>query len=58
MALFYELLRPVNKSVSLLSAFWGLTASIIKTFARVFYIAPLFILGGTSALSGFSVEQF
>ena len=24
MALFYELLRPVNKSMSLLAAFWGL----------------------------------
>jgi hypothetical protein len=35
-ALFYELLRPVSKSMSLLGAFWGLSASTIKTFARVF----------------------
>jgi hypothetical protein len=55
--LFYVLLRPVNKSMALLSAFWGLTASIMKTFARVFYIAPLWVLGGTTVLSGFSTEQ-
>lgn len=55
--LFYELLRPVSKSVSLLSTGWGLTGCIVKTFARAFYIVPLFVLGGTSALSSFSSEQ-
>lgn len=55
--LFYVLLRPVSKSVSLLSAFLGLTGAIIKTFARVFYIVPLFVLEGASALSGFTTEQ-
>ena len=55
--LFYELLRPVSKSLSLLSTGWGLTGCIIKTFARAFYIVPLFVLGGTSALSSFSSEQ-
>jgi len=55
--LFYELLRPVSKSVSLLSTGWGLTGCIIKTFARAFYIVPLFVLGGTSVLSSFSSEQ-
>jgi hypothetical protein len=56
-ALFYVLLRPVSRSVSLLSAFWGLTGAVIKTFARVFYIVPLFVLGGAPSLSGFSPEQ-
>jgi len=55
--LFYELLRPVSKSVSLLSTGWGLTGCIIKTFARAFYIVPLFVLGGTSVLSSFGSEQ-
>jgi len=55
--LFYQLLRPVNKTVALLSAFWELTGCIIKTFARVFYIAPLFVLSGGSLLSGFSTPQ-
>ena len=56
-ALFYVLLKPVNRSVALVSAFIELTGSVIKTFARVFFIAPLFILGGSPALSGFSGEQ-
>jgi hypothetical protein len=56
-ALFYVLLRPVSRTVSLLSAFWGLIGCIIKTFARVFYIVPLFVLGGAPSLSVFSTEQ-
>ena len=47
----------MSKSVSLLSTGWGLTGCIIKTFARAFYIVPLFVLGGTSVLSSFSSEQ-
>jgi len=56
-ALFYELLKPVGRSVSLLAAFLGLAGCIIKTFSRVFFIVPLFILGGAHFLSVFSAEQ-
>jgi Domain of unknown function (DUF4386) len=56
-ALFYELLKPAGRSVSLVAAFLGLTGCIIKTFSRVFFIAPLFILGGAHYLTVFSVEQ-
>src|SRR5204862_1687124 len=63
-ALFYILLRPVSKSVALGAAFLELTGCVIKTFARVFFIVPLFVLGGTnssapgaSVLSGFSTQQ-
>jgi hypothetical protein len=56
-ALFYDLLKPAGGSVSLVAAFLGLTGCIIKTFSRVFFIAPLFILGGAHYLSVFSVEQ-
>lgn len=56
-ALFYDLLKPAGRSVSLVAAFLGLTGGIIKTFSRVFFIAPLFILGGAHYLSVFSVEQ-
>src|SRR5436309_5538595 len=45
-ALFYDLLKPAGKSVSLVAAFLGLTGCIIKTLSRLFFIAPLFILGG------------
>src|SRR6266699_5104757 len=56
-ALFYELLKPVSKSVSLLAAFLGLDGCTIKTVSRLFYIAPLLVLGGAHYLSVFSAEQ-
>ncbi|PYV18373.1 MAG: DUF4386 domain-containing protein [Acidobacteria bacterium] len=56
-ALFYELLKPVSRSVSLLAAFLSLVGCAIKTFSRLFYIAPLFILGGAHYLSVFNLEQ-
>lgn len=55
--LFYQLLKPVNRTVALLSLFLEVTGCVIKTFARVFYIAPLFVLGRPAALEGFSAEQ-
>ncbi len=55
--LFYQLLKPVNRTVALLALFLEVTGCIIKTFARVFYIAPLFVLGRPAALKGFSAEQ-
>jgi hypothetical protein len=56
-ALFYELLKPAGRSVSLVAAFLGLAGCIIKTFSRVFFIAPLLVLGGARYLSVFSAEQ-
>jgi len=56
-ALFYDLLKPAGRSVSLVAAFLGLAGSIIKTFSRVFFIAPLFVLGGAHYLNVFSTEQ-
>jgi len=56
-ALFYELLKPVSRSVSLLAAFLGLAGCTIKTVSRLFYIAPLLVLGGSHYLSVFSTEQ-
>ena len=56
-ALFYELLKPAGRSVSLLAAFLGFAGCIIKTFSRVFFIAPLLVLGGAHYLSVFSAEQ-
>src|SRR5258708_6900684 len=56
-ALFYDLLKPAGRSVSLVAAFLGLTGSVIKTFSRVFFIAPLFVLWGLPFSSVFSREQ-
>src|SRR5216684_7168585 len=56
-ALFYDLLKPAGRSVSLLAAFLGFAGCVIKTFSRLFFIAPLFILGGAHYLSVFSAAQ-
>ena len=56
-ALFYELLKPVSTTVSLVAAFLGLAGCIIKTFSRLFYIAPLFVLGSPHYLNAFPQEQ-
>jgi hypothetical protein len=56
-AMFYDLLKPVDRSVARLSAIMGLVASVIKTFARVFYYAPLILLGGASYLSAIEPTQ-
>jgi hypothetical protein len=56
-ALFYDLLKPAGRTVSLLAAFLGLAGCVIKTFSRVFFIVPLFVLGGAHYLTAFSAEQ-
>jgi hypothetical protein len=56
-ALFYRLLKPAGRSVSLVAAYLGLTGCVIKTLSRLFFITPLFILGGAHYLSVFSTQQ-
>ena len=56
-ALFYRLLSPVSRSIAIVAAFIGLSASIIKTMARLFYITPLFVLSGPPVLDAFNPEQ-
>jgi hypothetical protein len=56
-ALFYRLLKPAGGSVALCAAFLGLTGCIVKTFSRLFFIAPLLVLGDAPYLSVFSAEQ-
>jgi len=61
-ALWYVLLRPVNRSIALSAAFIDLAGGVIKTFARVFYIVPLWVLlptagGASPVLRGFTPEQ-
>jgi hypothetical protein len=56
-ALYYDLLKPVNRSVARLSAIIGLTGAGIKTMARLFYYAPLILLAGTSYFAAFEPAQ-
>ena len=56
-ALFYFLLRPVSRGIALVAAFLSLSGCTIKAFSRVFYITPLFVLGGAQYLSVFSPKQ-
>lgn len=55
--LFYELLKPVSRTGSLLAAVTGVVGCGIKALSRVFYVAPALVLEGTHYLNTFSREQ-
>ena len=55
--LMYELLRPVNRSISLLAAFVILVGCAIQALTSLLYLAPLLILHGGSSFSAFTAEQ-
>jgi uncharacterized protein DUF4386 len=55
--LLYELLKPVNRSISLLAAFVILVGCAIQALTSLCYLAPLLILQGGSSLSAFTAEQ-
>ena len=56
-ALLYVILKPVNRSISLMAAFLALTGSVIKAMSRLFFIAPQIVLSGLPYLSAFTAEQ-
>ncbi len=56
--LFYQLLKPVSRTGAMLAAAFELIGCGIKTFSRLFYFAPLLVVGGgASYLSVFNKEQ-
>src|SRR5450759_4793189 len=55
--LFYDLFKPVNKSLSLLAAFFSLVGCAIGAVSCLFEFAPLTVLGGAQYLNVFKVEQ-
>jgi len=54
--LFYEMFKPVNKLLSLLTAFFGLMSCAIVAFACLFHIAALVVLGGAQYLNMLAIE--
>ena len=55
--LFYELLKPVSRSASLLALTFGLVGCTIKTMSRLFFVAPLLIIGSGAAFGDFTAAQ-
>lgn len=55
--LFYDLMKPVNGSVAMLSAVFSYVGCGIKTLSRLFYLAPLLVLGGAPYLRVFTADQ-
>jgi hypothetical protein len=56
-ALLYELFKPVNRSISLVAAFFSLVACVVQAISSLFHLAPLFLLGGAPYLRVFTVDQ-
>jgi len=54
--LMYVLLKPVNRSLSLLAAFFVLVSCAMQALTSLLYLAPLLILQGGSSLSAFTPE--
>src|SRR6266404_6155563 len=55
--ILYALLKPVNKQLSLLAAFFGLMGTATFAFAELFYFAPPLLMGGAGYLKTFSLDQ-
>jgi hypothetical protein len=56
-ALFYDLFKAVNRTLSVLAAFFSLVGCAIQAFASAFQLAPSVVLGGAPYLSVFKLEQ-
>jgi hypothetical protein len=56
-ALFYGLFKPVNRSLSLLAAFFSLMGCATQAIISLLHLAPLALLGGAQYLSVFTLGQ-
>ncbi|MDD3043273.1 MAG: DUF4386 domain-containing protein [Methanosarcinaceae archaeon] len=54
---FYVLLKPVNKSLSLLMAWFRLVYAVILAFSLVFLVIVLLLLSGADYLTVFETDQ-
>ena len=55
--IFYVLLKPVQRYVSLLAAFFGLMGTATFAAAELFYFAPTLVLKGDGYLKSFPSDQ-
>ena len=57
MLLFYELFKPVNKSISLLAVYFNIAATTMQAVMCIFLLTPLILLGGEHDLTAFTPDQ-
>ena len=55
--ILYALLRPVDRNLSLLAAFFSLMGCAVLAFDELLNLAPLFLLGGAAYLKAFDTQQ-
>jgi Domain of unknown function (DUF4386) len=55
--LFYDLFKPVSRSLSLLAAFFSLVGIAVLAVNSLNHLAPLVFLGGADYLSAFEANQ-
>jgi len=55
--IMYVLLRPVQRDIALLAAFFGLVSTAVFAVAELFFFGSTFILGGADYLKTFSPAQ-
>jgi hypothetical protein len=55
--LFYDLFKPVNRSLSLLASFVMLVGCAMQALTGLLYLAPLVVLRGGSPASAFTATQ-
>lgn len=57
MLLFYELFKPVNKSIALLAVYFNIVATTIQAVMAITLLAPFVLLGGAHSLTAFTPDQ-
>jgi hypothetical protein len=56
--IFFELLRPVSRGLSLLAAFFGILSTALYAVCEIFYFGtPRLLSGGAAYLQAFSTDQ-
>jgi len=55
--LFYDLFKPVSRSLSLLAAFVGIVVCAIQAVTAFLYLTPLLILQSGHSMSAFTTQQ-